>query len=96
MIRLEKLIHVGPDYAFAGDTTCVALYRKHITEKGKMRWEAIAYYNNVRDCLQRIVDDELSTRTDLEGIIRGIDDLKEWISEFSNGCLTCPQSPSKP
>lgn len=81
MITLDKIIHVGTDYGFAGDQTCTIVYHKKIDKKGKMRWEASSYHNNIKQALCKIVDDELSTRTDLEDIIRGIDDLKEWIRE---------------
>ena len=77
----DDLIHIGSDWALGPDQICVTVFKRRITKKGKVQWDAVSYHNNTYDALQWCVDKEISIRSDIDDIIKGIDDLKKWIKE---------------
>jgi hypothetical protein len=75
------MIHIGPDWALSGDEQCITLYKRRITTKGKLQWDPKGYYLNLEHALKRMVDMEINPITDLEDIVKGLDNLKKWLSE---------------
>jgi hypothetical protein len=83
----DDMIHIGPDWALCGDEQCITLYKRRITNKGKLQWDPKGYYLNLEHALKRMIDMEINPITDLEDIVKGIDNLKKWLSESICGCL---------
>ena len=84
----DKMIHIGPDWALSGDEQCVTLYKRRVTQKGRVQWDAKGYYKNLEHAYLHLIDMELTPLSDLEDVIKGIDHLKKWLSNAINGC-TC-------
>jgi hypothetical protein len=89
----DKMIHLTPDYAISGDKLSVCLYRRRVTDKGKVQWDAKGYFTNYHHLKNRLVGMELFPLTSIDEIIRVSDSLKESLSESikSLSGVFCPK-----
>lgn len=78
----EKMIHVGPDYALQGDRLCITLFKRRVTEKGKVQWDPLGYYPDFPYALKRMVDMEIGPLNVIENIVAAIDALREHIDSL--------------
>ncbi|MHC4690962.1 MAG: hypothetical protein ACYS5F_15250 [Planctomycetota bacterium] len=88
----DDMLHIGPEWALSGDEQCITLYKRRVTKKGKLQFDAKGYYINLEHALNRMIDMDINPRiSDLEDVVRGIDNLKLWLSE-SISERSCPRS----
>ena len=73
------MIHIGTDYALQGDRMCITLFKRRVTEKGKVQYDPLGYYQDFPYALKRMVDMEIGPLNVVEDIVRAIDNLREHI-----------------
>lgn len=77
----DGMLHIHGDYAIQGDDLSVTLYRRRITQKGKLQYDVIGYYVNMEQCFNRLIDIEIGKSSDLEFMLDKIESLKKDLHE---------------
>lgn len=77
------MIHIGADYAVQGDRFCLTLFKRRVTEKGKVQWDALGYFEDFKYLLKRLVDMEIGPLNNIESIVNAIDHIREHIDSLS-------------
>jgi hypothetical protein len=78
----EKMIAIGPDYALSGDRFCITLFKRRVTEKGKVQYDPLGYYQDFPYALKRMIDMEIGPLNVVEDIVKAVDNLREHIDSI--------------
>ena len=90
----DDMLHIGPDYAISGNEDCVTLYKRRITDKGKVQYDAKGYFMNHKQLLRKMVDMELNQVAALDQLVKTSDYLKHCIDDLCDKCgLVVPSEP---
>ena len=79
----NEMIHIGADWGLQGDSMCITLYKRRITEKGQEQWDAIGFYPNFHDAYKAMVQKEIGPLNNVEKIIKAIDNLYDFVRSRS-------------
>jgi two-component SAPR family response regulator len=72
----DQYIHINNDWALHGDERHITLYKKHLTEKGTIYYDAKGYFQDYIYALQRMIDMDIGPLNNIQYICERIDQLR--------------------
>ena len=86
----DKYIHIGTDWALQGNETCITLFRRRVTPKGKVQYDPKGYFIDYPYALKRMIDMEIGPLNVVEDIVKAIDNLRDHIDNSLSESIIGP------
>jgi hypothetical protein len=92
----DKLIHVGPDYAFEIGKTDITLFERKVSDKGRVYFANPLYFSSLEAMYNRLADTGLAGLQSLQDIAERQIELKNWVREtIKNAVLALSERADK-